>query len=105
MNLNLKKYPEIKSFKSFKEKMLLVLYIVKEEGHGDEFSTYDVLTILTDVLGFSATKDQVNGVFQRNVTWFKTVEDPTNKKSVKHKLLNGAIEYAKELIASSAKDD
>ena len=100
-DLNLKKYPDIKSFKDFKDKMMLVLYIVKEEGHGDEFSTYDVLTILTDILGFPATKDQVNGVFQRNATWFKTVKNPNNNKSVNHKLLNGATDYAKELVANA----
>ena len=104
-DLNLKKYPDIKSFKNFKDKMMLVLYIVKEEGHGDEFSMYDVQTLMTDILGHPATKGQVQGVFDRNATWFKNVDDPTNKKSVKHKLLIGAIEYAKELIASSAKDD
>ena len=104
-DLNLKKYPDINSFKDFKDKMMIVLYIVKEEGHGDEFSTYDVQTLLTDVLGYPATKGQVNGVFGRKATWFKTVADPTNKKSVKHKLLNGAIDYVQGLIASSAKDD
>ena len=104
-DLNLKKYPDIKSFKDFKDKMMLVLYIVKEEGHGDEFSMYDVQTLMTDILGHPATKGQVQGVFDRNATWFKNVDDPTNKKSVKHKLLIGAIEYAKELIASNAKDD
>lgn len=104
-DLNLKKYPEIKSFKEFKDKMMLVLYIVREEGHGDEFSMNDVQVIMTDILGFSATKGQVQGVFDRNATWFKTIEDPTNKKSVKHKLLNGAIDYAKELIASITKEN
>ena len=103
-DLNLKNYPDIKLFKDFKDKMMLVLYIVKEEGHGDEFSVLDVQFVMTDVLGFPATKGQVQGVFDRNATWFKTVEDLTNKKSVKHKLLNGALEYAKELIASIIAD-
>ena len=104
-DLNLKKYPEIKSFKDFKEKMMLVLYIVKEEGHGEEFSTCDVQVILTDLLGYSATIDQINGVFKRNATWFKTIPDPDNKKGVKHRLLNDAIDYAKGLIESKANDD
>lgn len=104
-DLNLKKYPEIKSFKDFKEKMMLVLYIVKEEGHGDEFSTYDVQVILTDLLGYSATIDQINGVFKRNATWFKTIPDPDNKKGVKHRLLNDAMAYAKGLIESKANDN
>lgn len=101
-DLNLKKYPDLKSFKDFKDRMILVLYIVKEEGHGDEFSSFDVQTLMTDILGFPATKGQVHGVFGRNATWFKNVEDPTNKKIVKHKLLNGVLDYAKELISNAA---
>lgn len=100
-DLNLKKYPAIKSFKDFKERMMLVLYIVKEEKHGDEFSVNDVQVIMTDILGHSATKGQVQGVFDRNATWFKTIPDSNNKKRVKHRLLNDAIEYAKGLIANS----
>lgn len=101
-DLKLNKYPEIKSFKGFKEKMMLVLYIVKQEGHGEEFSTHDVQTIMTDILGYSATKGQVQGVFDRNAIWFNTVSDPDNKKSVKHRLLNGAIEYVENLINSTS---
>lgn len=100
-DLNLKKYPEIKAFKTFKERMMLVLYIVKEEGFGDEFSSYDVQVIMTDILGHSATKGQVQGVFDRNATWFKTIQNPNDKRMVKHRLLNDAIEYAKGLIAST----
>lgn len=100
-DLNLKKYPDIKSFKDFKDKMMLVLYIVKEEGHGDEFSVYDVQTLMTDILGYPATKGQVQGVFDRNTIWFKNIDDPMNKKSVKHKLLNGAIDYVKGLISNA----
>ena len=100
-DLNLKNYPEIKSFKDFKDKMMLVLYIVKEEGHGDEFSLNDVQIIMTDILGHRATKGQVQGIFERNATWFKTIVDPNNKKVVKRRLLNDAIEYAKNLIANS----
>ena len=96
-DLNLKKYPDIKSFKDFKDQMMLVLYIVKEEGHGDAFSTFDIQVLMTDVLGFPATTNQINGVIRRNATWFKAVKD-SDQKCVKQKLLNGAIEYAKGLI-------
>ena len=99
-DLNLKNYPDIKSFKTFKEKMMIVLYIVKEEGHGDTFSVYDVQVLMTDVLGHKATKGQLQGVFDRNATWFTNVIDPKNKKIVKHKLLNDGIDYARKLISN-----
>jgi len=103
-DLNLRKYPEIKSFKDFKDQMMLVLYIVKEEGHGDQFSTFDIQTLMTDVLGFPATANQINGVIRRNATWFKSVKD-SEQKCTKQKLLNGAIDYAKSLIESKANDN
>ena len=99
-DLNLKDYPEIKSFKEFKDRMMLVLYIVKEEGHGDAFSTFDIQVLMTDVLGFPATTNQINGIIRRNATWFKAVKDP-DQKCIKQKLLNGALDYAKELIANN----
>lgn len=96
--LNLASYPSIKSLKDFKEKMMLVLYIVTSENKGESFTTDDVLCLLTDKFGESATKDQVNGVFKREKTWFKTERVHANSKAIKRKLLNQGIDFAKALI-------
>lgn len=98
--LNLNLYPSIKSLKDFKEKMMLVLYIVTNEKKGELFSTDDVLFLMTDIFGESATRDQVNGVFKRERTWFKT--ERIDGKSVKRKLLNQGIDFAKSIIAERA---
>lgn len=100
-DFNLKKYPELSSLKVFKDQMMLVLYIVKTEGYGDEFSINDIQAILTDIFGFHATTKQIDGVIRRNKTWFKSERD-TSQKCFKHRLLNGAIEYAKHLIESKS---
>lgn len=99
-DLHLNKYPEIKKVDSFKKKMMLTLYIVVEEGLGDIFTTADVQHIMTNVLGLPATKDQVNGVFTREKTWFADVVSEDNKKIVRHRLLVGAKDFAKEIIDS-----
>ena len=99
--LNLDSYPPIKSFKDFKEKMMLVLYIVTSEKKGEFFTTNDVLCLLTDKFGESATKDQVNGVFKRK-TWFKTERVRANSKAIKRKLLNQGVVFAKDLIEKKA---
>lgn len=83
--LNLDKYPEIKGLQDFKEKMMMVLYIITNEGKGEWFTTYDVLCLLTDIFGEAATKDQVNGVFKREKLWFKTESVEGNGKEVKRK--------------------
>lgn len=97
-DLNLKKYPEIKEQKGFKDQMILALYIVFAEEHGDAFSVLDVQYIMTKILGLPASKGQVQGVFDRNSSWFTDAEDETNKKSIKHRLLIGAKDFAESII-------
>ena len=100
-DLNLKNYPEINSSMDFKEQMMLIMYSVSCEGHGDEFSTADVQCLMTSKLGLPASIDQINDVFKRNKKWFANTKD--NKKAVKHKLLMGAKEFAQEIIAKNSK--
>lgn len=100
-DLNLAKYPEIKAQDSFKKQMMLTLYIVSEEGHGDSFSAIDVKCIMTDKLGLPATDKQIKGVFDRERTWFTSVVDETNKKAYKRRLLVGAKDFAKSIIEKS----
>lgn len=103
-DLNLSQYPEVKSFKDFKEKMMLVLYIITTEGMGEWFTTKDVVFLLSDIFGESVTKDQVNGVFGREKLWFKVEKVQGNKRDSKRKLLNAGIDYAKSLIAAKVND-
>lgn len=97
-DLNLSKYPNIAEFKNFKEKMMMVIYIVTTENAGEWFGTSDVMFLLTNIFGEQATKDQVNGVFRREKLWFKAENIDENKKDVKRKLLNQGIAYAKSLM-------
>ena len=97
--LNLSSYPSVKELKNFKEKMMLVLYIVTNEHKGEWFTADDVLCLLTDIFGEAATKDQVKGVFERERLWFKTEKEG---KCAKRKLLNQGISFAESLIATSS---
>lgn len=95
--LNLGNYPEIRALKSFKEKMILILYIVTNEGKGEWFTTADVVCIMTDIFGEAATKDQVDGVFRREKRWFKSENIDGNNKMMRRKLLNEAKTFAQSL--------
>lgn len=99
--LNIKNYPEVKSLTKFKEKMLLVMYIVTNAGKGDSFSVNDLQCLITDIWGFPATANQIKGVFTQNKSWFKQEEDPRNKGGVVRKLLQGGKDFAQEIIDSS----
>lgn len=95
--LNLSKYPEVKLLKSFKEKMMLILYIVTNEGKGEWFTMADVLFLMTDIFGEAATNKQVDGVFRREKRWFKSENIDGNNKLVHRKLLNEGKSYAQSL--------
>ncbi len=97
-DFNLIKYPEIKLQDSFKKQMILTLYIVSNEGHGDAFSTADVQCLMTDKLGLHTTIDKINGVFKREKKWFTPIADETRKGCIKHRLLEGAKDFAKTII-------
>lgn len=96
-DLNLGNYPEVKLLKDFKEKMMLILYIVTNEGKGEWFTTADVLCLMTDIFGESATNKQVDGVFRREKRWFKAENIDGNNKLVHRKLLNEGKSYAQSL--------
>lgn len=96
-DLNLDQYPEVKSLKEFKEKMMLILYIITNERKGEWFTTADVLCLMTDIFGESATKKQVEGVFKREKRWFKCENIPGSNKLVHRKLLNEAKSFAQSL--------
>lgn len=100
-DLNLGNYPEVKQLKDFKEKMMLILYIITNEGKGEWFTTADVLCLMTDVFGEAATNKQVDGVFRRNKRWFKTENIEGNNKLVHRKLLNEGKTYAQSLGATT----
>lgn len=96
-DLNLGNYPEVKLFKDFKEKMMLILYIVTNEKKGEWFTTADVLCLMTDIFGEAASDKQINGVFSREKRWFKVENIDGNNKLVHRKLLNEGKSYAQSL--------
>ena len=96
--LNLSNYPSINKLNNFKEQMLMIMYIVSNEGKGESFSVADIQCLMTDIFGLPASRDQINGVFKNNKTWFKKEEDPDNKRSYKRRLLQGAKDFIIKLI-------
>ena len=95
--LNLEKYPSVSDIKNFKDQMILLMYIITEEGKGEWFSTADILCVMTDLFGEPATRDQVNGVFKREKIWFKSEK---KDGETKRKLLTPAKEHAKGLMTA-----
>lgn len=103
-DLNLCNYPEIKSQKTFKKQMILLLFIVTKEGKGEFFTVADIQYLMTDMLGLPASIDQINGIIEKNKSWFKKEQDENNKKAYKRKLLQGALDFAQAIVDEASKN-
>lgn len=99
-DLNMNKYVEIKTLKNFKDQMVLLLYIMTNEGKGDTFSVIDIIYLMTNILGLPATANQISGIIRRNKTWFTSEQDLINKKLYRYKLLQGAKVYAETIVSN-----
>ena len=103
-DLNLQKYPQLKTLNSPKEQIIMAMYIVTTEGKGEWFTVVDIGQIMTNIFELPSSIDQINGVFKRNKSWFKSEQDTDNKKAYKRKLLSGAKDFAEKLIGGCAVD-
>jgi len=101
-DLNLSKYPDVKSLKDFKEKMMMVLYIVTQEKKGEWFTVSDVHSLMTDIFGEAATEEQIKGVFRREKLWFKAENVEGNTKLLHRKLLNKGKEFAEAIVQADS---
>ena len=69
-DLNTKNYPAVKSLSGSKEQVIMVMYVVTNEGKGEWFTVEDVIHLLVNVFEVPVDKDKVNGVFKRNKSLF-----------------------------------
>ena len=96
--LNLGAHPEIKELGSFKEKMLLAVYVITNEGKGEWFTVDDVLCIMTDFTRRICDKgNRLKESFSREKRWFKSERIDENNKVVHRKLLNEGKAFAESL--------
>ena len=100
-DLSLDKYPAVKDMKTIKDRVVLALYIVTQEAKGEWFTCTDIDYLLVNIFEISETKRSINRVFEDNRSWFRTENDETKRNGSKHKLLAGAKDYAKKLVAQN----
>lgn len=103
-DLNLHKYPQVKSLNGSKEQIIMAMYIITAEGKGEWFTVVDLEHVMTNIFELPSSTDQINGVFKRNKSMFKSEQDSSNKKAYRHKLLSGAKDFAQSLITPQTVD-
>ena len=97
-DFNLSHYPAVQDFSAFKDRMVLALYIVTNEGKGEYFYVRDIVYLMREIFGETATHDQVTGVCKTYSTWFKVESSLENNRSKRRKLLAAGKNYAEDLM-------
>lgn len=97
-DLNLKKYPAIKSLSGSKEQVVMAMFVVMNENKGEWFTVDDLMYLLVNVFEVSTTIDKINGVFKHHKSWFTSEQDENNKRAHRRKLLGAAKDFAQSLI-------
>ena len=97
-DLRLSDYPQPKTMSSPKEQIVMIMYIITQEGKGEWFTVSDIQYLMINIFDLPSDKDKVNGVFRRNKSWFAAEQDDANKKAVHRKLLSGGKAFAEQLI-------
>lgn len=99
-DLNLKKYPAVKSLPGSKEQIVMAMFIVTNEGKGEWFTVDDLVYLLINVFEVPTSIDTINGVFKHHKSWFTSVRDENNKKAYRRKLLSAAKDFAQSFIVA-----
>lgn len=97
-DLDLGKYPVVKTLSGAKEKVIMAMYIITNEEKGEWFTVDDVSYILENIFGVTVGENSIQGVFKRNKNWFSSEQDPANKKALRRRLLSAAKDFAVALI-------
>lgn len=98
--LNLSKYPAIKDLKTSKEQIILAMYILTIEKNCEWFKNSDIEYIMPNLFDVRVTRDMVSNAF-RQKSWFDTRKAEDDSKSLTHRLMAQAKDFAKKIIAES----
>lgn len=98
--LNLENYPSMIDISTTKDKIMLMMYIVKDNGFGEFFTVNDIIHIMSNVFNEKLTVDMVKGQFKNRATkmYYDKQLVEGNKKVYEHKLLANGEKYLKENI-------
>ncbi len=96
--LNLAKYPSLKSLQSVKEQIIMIMYIITEEEKGKWFLAADIEYIALNVFNLRITLKQITNLFDKNRDLFVKQKSERNKKAYEYRLLSEANDLAQKII-------
>lgn len=96
--MNLEQYPEFSKLKSSKDKIMLIMYIMKEIDKGEYFTITELEYIISQIFNDKLSTDTIKGVFknQSSAKYFDKRNVENNNKVNEYKMLQGGFNYFTE---------
>lgn len=96
--MNLEQYPEFSKLKSSKDKIMLIMYIMKEIDKGEYFTITELEYIISQIFNDKLSTDTIKGVFknQSSAKYFDKRNLENNNKVNEYKMLQSGFNYFTE---------
>ncbi len=96
--MNLEQYPEFSKLKSSKDKIMLIMYIMKEIDKGEYFTITELEYIISQIFNEKLSTDTIKGVFknQSSAKYFDKRNLENNNKVNEYKMLQSGFNYFTE---------
>ena len=103
--MNLEKYPDFHKLKNSKEKIMLIMFILKDINKGEYFTINDLKYIISNIFNDKLSDDAIKGVFKNRSTakYFDKRNVENNNKVYEYKMIQSGFSYFEENIISSNK--
>lgn len=101
--MNLEKYPDFYKLKNSKEKIMLIMYIMKDIDKGEYFTINDLKYIISNIFNDKLTDDAIKGVFKNKSTakYFDKRNVENNKKIYEYKMIQSGFSYFEENVINN----
>ena len=103
--MNLDQYPDYYKLGS-KEKIMLIMYIIKDINQGEFFTVNDLKYIISNIFNDKLTDDTIKGIFKNksSAKYFDKRPLENNKKVYEYKMIQSGFTYFEnEIMKSNSK--
>lgn len=98
--MQLEKYPDFSKLNSTKEKIMLIMYILKDIEKGEYFTINELTYIVSNIFNERLTLDAIKGVFKNasSAKYFDKKYLENNNKIYEYKMIQSGFNYFKENV-------
>ncbi|MBQ7104506.1 MAG: hypothetical protein IJN90_01470 [Bacilli bacterium] len=93
-------YPAFSKLKTSKEKIMLLMYIMKKRDLGEYFTVSEIKSVISQIFNERLSDDAIKGVFKNRSTakYFDKKKLENNNKVFEYKMLQNGFDYFEDAI-------